>query len=408
MTGIAIALAFLCLALASTLLPVGDRYGLWLPLHLAMAGAASTAIAAVMPFFSAAFATAQPVDARIRWASVAAVAVGALGLSVGFVWPAHQLAAVAGSLYLVGIGLTAFSTLRPVAGALGPSGGVVTWGYTAALIFVAIGGSLAVLRLAGVEAILSAWGGLKPAHAWLNLVGFVSLVIATTLLHFFPTVIGARIKRSRWAYACVAGLAAGAALVPAGLALELDLLARVGAVVSLIGAASLAVYAWETWRTRARWTGDRGWHVFAMGGLVSAIAWFGLGLTLAAGRILVAGADPTIGTEVLVAPFTAGWMGLALLASATHLVPSVGPGGPHAHTDQRRLLGRGGAARLAIADLGIAALVAGATLGLPTLEAAGVLLAAVALLATTALIAVAVARGIADARRSDTLRVSSG
>ena len=61
------------------------------------------------------------------------------------------------------------------------------------------------------------WAYLKPAHAWLNLVGFVSLVIATTLLHFFPTVIGARIRRSRVAYATVIGLALGASLVALGL-----------------------------------------------------------------------------------------------------------------------------------------------------------------------------------------------
>ena len=37
-----------------------------------------------------------------------------------------------------------------------------------------------------------AWLSLHLALAWFNLVGFVSLVIATTLLHFFPTVVGAR------------------------------------------------------------------------------------------------------------------------------------------------------------------------------------------------------------------------
>ena len=39
----------------------------------------------------------------------------------------------------------------------------------------------------------------------------------------------------------------------------------------------LAVYAGQTWRTRARWTSDVGWHLVAMGGLASAIGrWIGL------------------------------------------------------------------------------------------------------------------------------------
>jgi hypothetical protein len=97
-------------------------------------------------------------------------------------------------------------------------------------------------------------------------------------------------------------------------------------------------------------------------------------------------------------------MGLAVLASATHLVPSVGPGGPHTHGDQRVLLGRGGSARLVLADIGIGALVIGYPTGLEPLTVAGLALVAAALGSTTVLIAVAVIRGLTDARRSGTLR----
>jgi hypothetical protein len=58
-----VAAAFLVAAAASLTLPAGATRGLWLPLHLALAGAATTAIAAVMPFFAAAFAAAPPADA---------------------------------------------------------------------------------------------------------------------------------------------------------------------------------------------------------------------------------------------------------------------------------------------------------------------------------------------------------
>lgn len=405
MAGIALALGFLGLALASALLSPSQRYGVWLPLHLALAGAASTAIAAIMPFFSAAIATAQPVSARIRWASIGAVALGALGVTFGWVWPAHGLAAIAGVLYLAGIGLTALATLRPLAVGLGPRGGVVRLGYTAALVFVAIGASLAILRLLGLEAVTSAWAWLKPAHAWLNLVGFVSLVIATTMLHFFPTVIGARIQRTPAAYATVIGLGLGAALVAAGYGLRSDLLARLGAGITLAGAAALGIYAVQVWRTRARWTSDRGWHVFAMGGLGSAVAWFGLGTLVATGRVLLAGVDPeAASSDVLVVPFTAGWMGLAVLASATHLVPSVGPGGPHEHARQRVLLGRSGTLRLVLADVGIAALVLGHPQDIALLTATGMVLVGATLAATAVLVAVAVGSGLRDAHRNGTLR----
>lgn len=406
MTGIAIALGFLCAAALTALLPAASRLGSWLPLHLAMAGAASTAIAGVMPFFSAAIATTQPVASPLRWAAVAAVALGGAGISLGYAWTHLTLATLSGLLFLAGLGLTALATLLPVSRALGPRGGVVTLGYASALAFVAVGALLATALLAGVEQVATAWVWLKPAHAWLNLVGFVSLVIATTLLHFFPTVIGSRIKRTPSAYATVAGLGLGAASVALGFALRSDALARAGAGLSLVGSAALGLYAWEVWRTRAHWTGDRGWHTFAMGGLISAMSWFGLSMLIAAGRVLVGGTDPAnASSDVLVPPFVAGWMGLAVLASATHLVPSVGPGGPHAHAGQRVLLGRGGAIRLLLADVGIAALVVGYPAGLEPLSVVGIALMVAALASTTALIGVAVVQGLADGRRHGTLRL---
>src|ERR1019366_10769324 len=91
--------------------------------------------------------------------------------------------------------LTGIAALRPLGQGLCPSRGLVTQGYVVALAEVGLGASIATLYLAGWAPVVAAWARLMPAHAWLNLIGFVSLVIATTLLHFFPTVIGGRIAR---------------------------------------------------------------------------------------------------------------------------------------------------------------------------------------------------------------------
>lgn len=399
-TSIVVAIGFLGAASVAAFLPAAQRLGIWLPLHLALTGAASVAIAGVMPFFSAAFATAQPVDARLRWSSIVAVAVGAGMVSFGFVAGLLTMAVVGGVVYLAGIALTAVSAFAPLSGGLGPRGGVVAVGYGAALVMVGLGALLASLFLAAWPPVTSSWAFLKPAHAWLNLVGFVSLVIATTLLHFFPTVIGARMKRTRSAQATIVGLALGAAAVAAGFALRSDLVARLGAIATVVGTLSLAVYAWDVWTTRARWTGDHGWHRFAMGGLVSAMTWFVIGSTIAAGRVLADGADPAATrSDILVAPLVAGWAGLTLVASATHLVPSVGPGGPAAHARQRRLLGRGATSRLLAANAGVATLALGITLDIDVLNVTGTLLVSLAVVSTAALVVIAIVDGISDGRR---------
>lgn len=399
MASIAIAMAYLGAAVLVIVLPSGARAGIWLPLHLAMAGAASTAIAGVMPFFSAAFAAAPPTDARLRWGSVSLVASGSLAMTAGYVAGAYGLAAAGGLLFIAGILMVAIATVRPLRLGLGPRGGLVTRGYLAALAWVAIGAALAALFLVGWQPVVELWAYLKPAHAWLNLVGFVSLVIATTLLHFFPTVIGARIQRTRAAHLTIFGLALGAPLVALGYALHSDLLARLGATIVLVGAFSLAFYCFTVWRTRARWRTDAAWHGFAMGSLVSAIAWFELGTLLACGRVIVEGADPAgASTDLLLGPMVIGWMGLAVLGSATHLVPAIGPGDPAAHARQRRLLGLGAWPRLAVLDSGIAAVALGLPLGMDLLTGAGLSLVALALASTAVLLIAAVAVGIGNAR----------
>ena len=346
---------------------------------------------------------------------MAAVALGALGVAAGYASGWLGLAAVAGAVFVVGIGLTAFATVAPLRQGLGPWGGAVTVGYLGALAMVIAGALLGSLYMAAWPLVRDAWASLRPAHAWLNLVGFVSLVIATTLLHFFPTVIGARIRRAASAILTVAGLMAGAGLVAIGFAVGSDLLARAGALTALLGAFALAVYAGQTWRTRARWTSDAGWHRFAIGGLVSAMAWFEVGMLTACGRLLLVGADPAETTAtILIGPLVLGWVGLAVLASATHLVPAIGPGDHAAHARQRRLLGRWATARLLAANAGVALLVVGLLpLGAAWASGAGgpmsglgMVLAGSSLGATGALLVAALVTGLRSARASGHLRGS--
>jgi nitrite reductase (NO-forming) len=396
---IGIAVGFLVAAIATLALPVELRHGAWLPLHLALAGGAASAISGVMPFFSAAFAAAPPSDIRLRWLALVAVALGAVGVSVGVAAgvgaPVPGIAAWSGAVFSAGIALTGMATVRPLRGALGASRGIVAEGYVVALAEVAVGVTIGTLFLAGWPPLAESWGRLKPAHAWLNLVGFVSLVIATTLLHFFPTVIGARIASHPSARVTVVGLAAGAPLVALGYAVSSDVIVRVGALVTLAGAAGLAVYAGRVWPTRGRWTTDRDWHRFAMGGLISAMAWFEVGIAVLAGRVLGFGASPEAWSiETVIAPLVAGWAGTAVLASATHLLPAIGPGDPTSHGRQRGLLGRAAVARLAAHDLGVAALSLGIPLGVPILVAGGGVLTGTALISTAALIGRAVTIGV--------------
>ncbi|HET9345877.1 MAG TPA: hypothetical protein VFO05_09255 [Candidatus Limnocylindrales bacterium] len=404
LAAIAVSVTFLGAALASLLLPPASRRDLWLPIHLALAGGASTAIAGIMPFFVAAFAAAQPANPRLRVAGLAGVGLGAAGVALGVIAaPASWVAPLAGLVYIAGIIVTAVATLRPLMRALGPSRGIVTQAYLFALGSVTLGAVLGTLLLAGWAPVVEAWDRLRPAHAWLNLIGFVSLVTATTLLHFFPTVVGARIPRHRAAHLVVVGVGGGTILVAAGYFLAIDLLVQAGALAAIIGATALVVYAVRVWRSRARWTTDPGWHRFAIGGLASAIGWFVVGIAILGGRAVAFAAAPGgWSSDPAIAPLVAGWIGMAILASATHLVPAVGPGDQAAHARQRAILGTMAATRIIVIDAGVAAITVAAAIGDPRLGAAGAVLLALGLAGTALLLARAIGVGLAPATASPT------
>lgn len=393
---IIVALGFMAAALASLALPQETRKGLWLPLHLALAAGASTAISGVMPFFVAAFAAAQPAGPLIRIGGLVGVSAGAAAVATGAVAaPGGWLAPFGGLVFVAGIALTGAATVRPLSGALGPSRGIVVQAYVGALLAVTVGATVATLDLAGWPPVVEAWVRLRPAHAWLNLVGFVSLVTATTLLHFFPTVVGSRITVHPSARLTVFGLGGGSLIVPAGYWLNADVLVRAGAATAMVGSFALVTYAVRIWAARARWTTDPGWHLFAIGGLGSAIAWFATGMTILGTRAVVFGAEPSRwAVDVFIGPLAAGWIGFAFLASATHLVPAVGPGDYVAHAQQRQILGTAAAVRLATADSGVAAISVGLPFGISGLAAAGVVLLCLTLAATAILLARAVWIGL--------------
>jgi len=365
----------------------GGALAPWLPLHLALAGGASTAIAGVMPFFVAALSAGHPADARVRSGAVILVATGAIlvaGRALEPTWTA--VPPVGGAVYLAGIGLTATALRGAGRAGLMVRRPIVTLAYELALANVAVGATLGTLFVAGWPPLLGSWALLRPAHAWTNLVGFVSLVIVGTLLHFLPTVLGTRIVPRGSGIVAVLGVAMGSPVVVAGLALDAAPLLRGGAILTVIGAAALGLEAARVTRARGRWTTDPGWHRLSGVGLLAGIGWFEVGMALAAGRLLALGPTPDAwSTPLVAAPLAIGWVAQVLIASWTHLLPAIGPGGPAGHAVRRAILGRMATARLVALNAGTALLAVGWPAGVGPAAAIGAVLVAGAVLASVAL-----------------------
>jgi len=144
-----------------------------------------------------------------------------------------------------------------------------------------------------------------------------------------------------------------------GLLLPSGPVAGAGAALTLAGVGATTVEAALTWRSRGRWTTDAGWHRMTGVGLLAGVAWFAVGAGTASVRLAVAGmtggpgADPWI-LAVDGAPLVLGWVVGVLIASWTHLLPAIGPGGPVLHAARRVVLGRWATPRLVAFNAGVA------------------------------------------------------
>ena len=391
---IAIAAAFVMLAALSLLVPAATRQGWWLPLHLLLAGGAATAIAGVMPFFSAAVASVAPAPAAVRIAAVAGIAAGAvLIVLVRITGPATDgwTGGIAGLVYLAGIGAMAAATLLPLRLALGPRRVILAASYGIALLCVAIGAALGILALSGWGPIVAAWDVSRAAHGWLNVFGFLSLVIGASLIHLLPTVAGSRIERTRTSMVVLGALMVGPLTAATGFLVRADLVVMAGSLLVLVGAVALALHAVHVSRRRARWSTDGEWHRFTRVSLQCAVSWFVVGTAVATARAWDGGATAR-GWDLtgLLAPLALGWAAQALVGSWTHLVPSIGPGTPLVHAAQRRVLGSLALARLVAYQLGVGLLAIGVpgnhapVIGVGLVMVAGCLVLAVTLLVAAA------------------------
>jgi nitrite reductase (NO-forming) len=395
-----VVMAAILLALAG-LGTVGSALGgtVWLPLHLALAGAAGTAIASVLPFFTSALARVGPAPRALRVGAIGLVSGGTLLAGAGMSAGQYGLAAIGGATYMGGLVAVAGAAFLPLRATIGFRLRLVHLAYAVAIAQVAIGVALATAMLAGWSPVVGGWAALKPAHAWLNVFGFVTVVVAASLIHLAPTVAGTRIRPRRSAAVALLGLMTGAPLVALGLAAGWDVVARTGATVEIVGGAALAFHGAAVQRDRGRWTSDPGWHRFAGLSLLTAPAWLVVALAIGAGRVLWLGATPAAWSVGLLAvPLVAGWIGQVLVGAWTQLVPAIGPGDQSRHAIQRQWLGLAATRRWLLWNSGVALATAGLLIGADALTAAGGLALGAALASGLGLLVLSIDAGRSAAR----------
>ncbi|WP_405216047.1 multicopper oxidase domain-containing protein [Agrococcus sp. Ld7] len=323
----------------------------WLMLHVLLLGAATHAILVWSQYFSfALLRTKQTGSDRLRqtWRlalSNAGAAIVVIGVPLG-IWP---LTAAGASLLIIAVAWHGASLVARLRGALAGRFGRTVRFYVAAAAFLIVGAGLGTWLAAGATGADS--GRLMLSHALINLLGWVGLTVAGTLVTLWPTMLRTRADEH-------AGPSAARALPVLALAAAV---AAIGAALGAAGVLAVGLFGYAAglgliavgMARAARATPPRS---FAAGSAGMAVLW-GVGSLLVLATSALASWSTGAGFAAVqdavdaVVPFVAAGLVVQVLTGAlSYLVPVVLGGGPTPVRTGTRALDRGAALRIATAN----------------------------------------------------------
>jgi nitrite reductase (NO-forming) len=367
---------WLIAAAASLALPPADRLGVWLPLHLALAGAATTTISGNMQMFAATLtATGAPRTALSFW-QLGLVVAGAALVAAGHPTGHPAIAELGAVCTGVGIVLLAVIVRDAWSRALNRRHALPLLLYAGALACAIVGGAVASSLGSNRVHDPALYLALRRTHVVLNLLGFVSLTIAATMLTLLPTVLRVRFVLRRASAASLA-LAAGVALMALGFAIQTTPVAAAGAVAFAIGALLLTASGVSALRATRERRGARP-PIAAAGHLLLSLAWF-CGGAVALAVVLVSGAGIEAFLPVALVVFVLGWTVQVLLGAWSYLIPSAAPGGPEKRRAYLAAMDVGATAQVVVFNAGLVGMALHAAgIGPAVLGSAGAWLALIA------------------------------
>ena len=309
-------------------MPVSWRLGLWLPLHLALAGAISTAISGAMQNFMLALTSTPAPPERLVRAQFLLVTSGAGLIAVGMPTSTTWVTAVGGIAFIAAMAILGWMLRTAWRRALNRRHPMPIAAYACAISFVLLGAAIGAWLGAGAAS-GGAYLQLKQAHMTANVLGWASLTVVGTLITLLPTVL--RLRMPPWpGRAVLALLVAGLILQLAGRIGPLPWLMALGGAAYALGALGMVLLVASVLRAQRNWAiPAAAFH------MMSAIAWFvagsiGLAVALLDG---VAGFDRY--RPVFLTAFVAGWLVQVLLGAWSYLLPMATPGHP---AERRRSL----------------------------------------------------------------------
>ncbi|MFD6905408.1 MULTISPECIES: multicopper oxidase domain-containing protein [unclassified Streptomyces] len=319
----------------------------WLLVHTLLLGAVTNAVVIWSGHFAASVLRLPEANrgapAALRLVTLNAGAVAVIGGMYTGRWP---VVLVGASLVAGAVTAHAGWLVRLLRRALPGRFSMTVRYYIAAAALLPVGAALGVVMARGDL------GGDLPerlllAHEMINLLGWVGLTVAGTLITLWPTMLRTRVAdgAERAGRRALPVLLAGLGAAVAAALFGPPPLAAPGVVVYAAG----LVIAGVPWVREARAKAPRS---FAAWSVAAGSLWLAGSLLVLAGILLSTTSWITVGerTSMLTAPLAAGWIAQVLLGALSFLVPVVLGGGPMAVRAATAGLERAWPARLTITN----------------------------------------------------------
>ena len=323
----------------------------WLMIHLLLLGAVTHAILVWSQFFSYALlrSAATVADRRTQSWRLALANGGAALVMVGVPSQIWALTVTGAAALVTGVLWHAVSIVRRMRGSLPGRFGKMLRYYVVAALCLPVGAALGtwLARDAASE-------GLVLAHAIVNVLGWIGLTVAGTLVTLWPTILRTRADEhaAGGGIRALPVLAAGVVVAAAGAAAELLPILAAGLVTYLTGLAIILV----SLARAARQSPPRSFAAMSVG--MAVVWWVGCLVWLVIGVVVAAvtggGIAALAPVFAQIVPYlAAGFAAQVLVGALSYLVPVVLGGGPRPVRIGTAAFDRGAGWRIAVANAGL-------------------------------------------------------
>ncbi|MPZ69506.1 MAG: hypothetical protein GEU71_08260 [Actinobacteria bacterium] len=343
------------------------NYAWWLPLHLALLGAATQAIVGGQLMFSATLGLSRGPSRNLVLVQLLLLNVGALLVVGGRQW--HSDAALAAGVVIVTvvIGWVTFLVHRLWSRSVNRRFAMTGVFYRLAGVSIILGATIGGALALGAFNDAASYLEHRSLHMTLNVLGWVGLTVVGTAITLLPTILHVRAPKIQQLRPAPWLMFGGLMVFSTGASLGLGWMASVGLATYAAGFAIFGFYVRKILAVKSR----RQVPTAALH-LVSAVAW--LAVTVVAGIILTATSDHAALRDFIVVGGAAGFVFQALLGAWAFLLPSTRAPIPEQRRRELVAMELGGRLQVAAYNLGLVA----AMVGLRTdidISLAGIILA---------------------------------